>query len=185
MARKVWFITGASRGLGLAIARAVLEKGNAVVAAARNPNRAEEVLGPSDRVFAVSMDVTDRASIQRATEAAVARFGSVDVIVNNAGYGLMGAVEELDASELEDVFETIFSARAKLSDRCCPPCAPSTRAGSSIFPPSEASPEHPVLAHTMRAKSPSRAYRKRWRRSWLRWASVSSLSSRAIFAPIF
>ncbi len=108
MARKVWFITGASRGLGLAIARAVLEKGNAVVAAARNPNRAEEVLGPSDRVFAFSMDVTDRASIQRAAEAAVARFGSVDVIVNNAGYGLMGAVEELDASELEDVFETNF-----------------------------------------------------------------------------
>jgi NAD(P)-dependent dehydrogenase (short-subunit alcohol dehydrogenase family) len=108
MARKVWFITGASRGLGLAIARAVLEKGNAVVAAARNRNRAEEVLGPSDRVFAVSMDLTDRASIQRAAEAAVARFGSVDVIVNNAGYGLMGAVEELDASELEDVFETNF-----------------------------------------------------------------------------
>jgi NAD(P)-dependent dehydrogenase (short-subunit alcohol dehydrogenase family) len=76
MARKVWFITGASRGLGLAIARAVLEKGVAVVAAARNPNRAEEVLGPSDRVLAVSIDVTDRASIQRAADAAVARFGS-------------------------------------------------------------------------------------------------------------
>src|SRR6516164_8536096 len=54
------------------------------------------------------MDVTDRASIQRAAYAAVARFGNVDVIVNNAGYGLMGAVEELDASELEDVFETNF-----------------------------------------------------------------------------
>ena len=108
MASQVWFVTGASRGLGFAIAQAVLEKGDAVVAAARNASRAEHVLGPSDRVFAVSVDVTDRASIQRAADTAVARFGKIDVIVNNAGYGLMGAVEELDASELEDVFKTNF-----------------------------------------------------------------------------
>ena len=63
MASQVWFVTGASRGLGFAIAQAVLEKGDAVVAAARNASRAEQVLGPSDRVFAVSIDVTDRASI--------------------------------------------------------------------------------------------------------------------------
>jgi NAD(P)-dependent dehydrogenase (short-subunit alcohol dehydrogenase family) len=108
MASQVWFVTGASRGLGFAIAQAVLEKGDAVVAAARNASRAEQVLGPSDRVFAVSVDVTDRASIQRAADTAVARFGKIDVIVNNAGYGLMGAVEELDALELEDVFKTNF-----------------------------------------------------------------------------
>jgi NAD(P)-dependent dehydrogenase (short-subunit alcohol dehydrogenase family) len=108
MASQVWFVTGASRGLGFAIAQAVLEKGDAVVAAARNASRAEQVLGPSDRVFAVSIDVTDRASIQRAADTAVARFGKIDVIVNNAGYGLMGAVEELDALELEDVFKTNF-----------------------------------------------------------------------------
>jgi NAD(P)-dependent dehydrogenase (short-subunit alcohol dehydrogenase family) len=108
MASQVWFVTGASRGLGFAIAQAVLEKGDAVVAAARNASRAEQVLGPSDRVFAVSIDVTDRASIQRAAYTAVARFGKIDVIVNNAGYGLMGAVEELDALELEDVFKTNF-----------------------------------------------------------------------------
>ena len=108
MASQVWSVTGASRGLGFAIAQAVLEKGDAVVAAARNASRAEHVLGPSDRVFAVSVDVTDRASIQRAADTAVARFGKIDVIVNNAGYGLMGAVEELDASELEDVFKTNF-----------------------------------------------------------------------------
>jgi NAD(P)-dependent dehydrogenase (short-subunit alcohol dehydrogenase family) len=105
---QIWFVTGASRGLGFAIAQAVLEKGDAVVAAARNASRAEQVLGPSDRVFAVSVDVTDRASIQRAADTAVARFGKIDVIVNNAGYGLMGAVEELDALELEDVFKTNF-----------------------------------------------------------------------------
>jgi len=108
MASQVWFVTGASRGLGFAIAQAVLEKSDAVVAAARNASRAEQVLGPSDRVFAVSVDVTDRASIQRAADTAVARFGKIDVIVNNAGYGLMGAVEELDAPELEDVFKTNF-----------------------------------------------------------------------------
>ena len=108
MASQVWFVTGASRGLGFAIAQAVLEKGDTVVAAVRNASRAEQVLGPSDRVFAVSVDVTDRASIQRAADTAVARFGKIDVIVNNAGYGLMGAVEELDTSELEDVFKTNF-----------------------------------------------------------------------------
>src|SRR5258708_12707090 len=105
---QVWFITGASRGLGFAIAQAVLEKGDAVVAAVRNASRAEQVLGPSDRVFAVSVDVTDRASIQRAADAAVARFGKIDVIVNNAGYGLMGPVQELHAPELEHVFKTNF-----------------------------------------------------------------------------
>ena len=54
------------------------------------------------------MDVTNSASARRAAEAAVARFGKIDVVVNNAGYGLMGAIEELDASELEDVFKTNF-----------------------------------------------------------------------------
>ena len=73
MASQVWFVTGASRGLGFAIGQAVLEKGDVVVAAARNASRAELVLGPSDRLFAVSVDVTDRASIQRAADTAVAQ----------------------------------------------------------------------------------------------------------------
>lgn len=128
MASQVWFVTGASRGLGFAIARAVLEKGDVVVAAARNASRAEQVLGPSDRVFTVSVDVTDRASIQRAADTAVARFGKIDVIVNNAGYGLMGAVEELDAPELEDVFKTnFFGAREVI--RALLPTLRSQRAG--------------------------------------------------------
>ena len=59
-------------------------------------------------MFAVAMDVTNSASVRRAAEAAVARFGKMDVVVNNAGYGLMGAIEELDAPELEDVFKTNF-----------------------------------------------------------------------------
>src|SRR5258708_15751812 len=108
MASQVWCVPGASRGLGFAIAQAVVEKGDTVVAAVRNASRAEQVLGPSDRVFAVSVDVTDRASIQRAADTAVARFGKIDVIVNNAGYGLMGAVEEIDAPGLQDVFKTNF-----------------------------------------------------------------------------
>lgn len=128
MASQVWFVTGASRGLGFAIAQAVLEKGDVVVAAARNASRAEQVLGPSDRVFTVSVDVTDRASIQRAADTAVARFGKIDVIVNNAGYGLMGAVEELDAPELEDVFKTnFFGAREVI--RALLPTLRSQRAG--------------------------------------------------------
>jgi NAD(P)-dependent dehydrogenase (short-subunit alcohol dehydrogenase family) len=94
--------------LGLAIAQAVLEKGDTVIAAVRNPEHAQKALGDSKRVFAVAMDVTDSASVRRAAEAAIARFGKIDVVVNNAGYGLMGAIEELDASEFEDVFKTNF-----------------------------------------------------------------------------
>ena len=184
MGSQVWFVTGSSRGLGFAIAQAVLEKGDAVVAAARNASRAEQVLGPSDRVFAVSIDVTDRASIQRAADTAVARFGKIDVIVNNAGYGLMGAVEELDALELEDVFKTnFFGAREVI--RALLPTLRAQRAGWIVNISSVGGfTGSPGAGHTMPANSPSRAYQKRWRRSWLRLVSVSSLSSRAIFAPI-
>jgi NAD(P)-dependent dehydrogenase (short-subunit alcohol dehydrogenase family) len=106
MASQIWLVTGASRGLGLAITQTVLEKGDTVIAAVRNPERAQKALGDSKRVFAVAMDVTDSASVRRAGEAAIAQFGKIDVVVNNAGYGLMGAIEELDASEFEGVFKT-------------------------------------------------------------------------------
>jgi len=134
MASQIWLITGASRGLGLAIAQAVVEKGDSVIAAVRNPEHAQKALGDSKRVFAVAMDVTNGASVRRAAEAAVARFGKIDVVVNNAGYGLMRAIEELDAPELEDVFKTNFFGVCSRSSECsCRSSAPNARAGSSIF----------------------------------------------------
>ena len=100
----VWFITGASRGFGLEIARAVLERGDAVVAAARDPKVVEIALGQRDKLLSVELDVTDERQAQASVRAALARFGQIDVLVNNAGRGLLGAVEEASAEEIRSVF---------------------------------------------------------------------------------
>jgi NAD(P)-dependent dehydrogenase (short-subunit alcohol dehydrogenase family) len=102
-----WFITGASRGLGLEIARHALERGDAVVATARDPQRVEAALGGGfERVLAVPLDVADEAAAEAAAAAAEERFGSIDVLVNNAGRGLLGAVEEVSDADARAVFDT-------------------------------------------------------------------------------
>ncbi|WP_416960631.1 SDR family NAD(P)-dependent oxidoreductase [Streptomyces sp. Agncl-13] len=100
-----WFVTGASRGIGAEIARAALAGGNDVVVAVRNPERVPDDLKKSDNVFAVALDVTDNDSIPRAVEAAVERFGGIDVLVNNAGRGLLGALEEITDAEARSLFD--------------------------------------------------------------------------------
>ena len=100
----VWFITGASRGFGLEIARAALQRGDAVVAAARDPRAVERALGRREQLLAVELDVTDERQTQAAVGAALARFGQIDVLVNNAGRGLLGAIEEASAEEVRSVF---------------------------------------------------------------------------------
>ena len=100
----VWFITGASRGFGLEIARAAFERGDAVVAAARDPKVVESALGQRDKLLAVELDVTDELQAQASVRTALARFGQIDVLVNNAGRGLLGAVEEASAEEVRSVF---------------------------------------------------------------------------------
>lgn len=100
-----WFVTGASRGIGAEIARAALADGNNVVVAVRNPERVPDDLKNSDKVFAVALDVTDNDSIPKAVEAAVERFGGIDVLVNNAGRGLLGALEEITDAEARSLFD--------------------------------------------------------------------------------
>ena len=100
----VWFITGASRGFGLEIARAALERRDSVVAAARDPKVVEGALGQREQLMAVELDVTDERQAQSAVSAAFERFGQIDVLVNNAGRGLLGAVEEASAEEVRSVF---------------------------------------------------------------------------------
>lgn len=78
---KVWFITGASRGLGIDIARAALAAGHSVVATGRDARRVTDAVGAHERLLAVALDVTDAASAERATAAAVERFGRIDVLV--------------------------------------------------------------------------------------------------------
>ncbi len=100
-----WFVTGASRGIGAEIARAALAGGNNVVVAVRNPERVPDDLKKSDNVFSVALDVTDNDSIPRAVDAAVERFGGIDVLVNNAGRGLLGALEEITDEEARSLFD--------------------------------------------------------------------------------
>ncbi|MFJ2394526.1 SDR family NAD(P)-dependent oxidoreductase [Streptomyces sp. NPDC087843] len=100
-----WFVTGASRGIGAEIARAALADGNDVVVGVRNPERVPADLRNSDKVLAVALDVTDHDSIPRAVDAAVDRFGGIDVLVNNAGRGLLGALEEITDAEARSLFD--------------------------------------------------------------------------------
>ncbi|MDX5445533.1 MAG: SDR family NAD(P)-dependent oxidoreductase [Zoogloeaceae bacterium] len=103
---RVWFITGASRGFGLETARAALARGDRVVATARKPESITAVLGEHQNLLPVGLDVTDEAQAVAAARAAVERFGRIDVLLNNAGFGLLGAVEEASASEVERVYAT-------------------------------------------------------------------------------
>lgn len=106
MPNKVWFITGASRGFGLLIARDALARGDSVVAAARNPQAIVDALGVHPKLLPVQLDVTKEAAAVVATQAAIERFGRIDVLVNNAGYGILGAVEETSAEEVRRNYET-------------------------------------------------------------------------------
>ncbi|MFG6414587.1 oxidoreductase [Roseateles sp. DC23W] len=104
--QRVWFITGASRGIGARITAAALGRGDAVVATARDAAAVTQRFGAQPGLLAVSLDVTDEAQAAQAVAAALARFGRVDVLVNNAGYGLLGAVEEASADEVRRLYET-------------------------------------------------------------------------------
>ncbi len=103
---KVWFITGASRGFGALIARDALLRGDRVIATARNPQTVIDALGEQANLLALKLDVTSEADAQAAAKQAVARFGRIDVLVNNAGYGLLGGVEEASAEEVKRQFDT-------------------------------------------------------------------------------
>ena len=103
---KTWLITGASRGFGALVVERALEQGDAVVATARNPHVVTERFGDHPHLLAVSLDVTREDQAKAAAEAAVNRFGTVDVLLNNAGFGLMGAVEEASTAEIERVYGT-------------------------------------------------------------------------------
>jgi NAD(P)-dependent dehydrogenase (short-subunit alcohol dehydrogenase family) len=104
--KKVWLITGAGRGMGADIARAALEAGHAVVATARNTGTVTKALGKDDNLLAVKLDVTDPADAQAAAQAAVGRFGRIDVLVNNAGNFYAGFFEEISPEDFRAQVET-------------------------------------------------------------------------------
>ncbi len=104
--KKVWLVTGAGRGMGVDIAQAALTAGHAVVATGRNPERVTAALGTRDDLLAVALDVTDPASARAAVDAALDRFGRIDVLVNNAGNFYAGFFEEISADDFRAQVET-------------------------------------------------------------------------------
>ncbi|GAA3140955.1 MULTISPECIES: oxidoreductase [Nonomuraea] len=103
----VWFITGCSTGLGRALAAAVLDRGHRAVVTARSPEQvAGLVAAHPGRALALPLDVTDRHQVERAVKAAEAEFGGIDVLVNNAGYGYLAALEEGEDDQVRALFET-------------------------------------------------------------------------------
>jgi NAD(P)-dependent dehydrogenase (short-subunit alcohol dehydrogenase family) len=106
---RIWFITGSSKGLGRALAETVLERGENVVLTARNPQQIEDLVTSfPNRTLAVQLDVTKPEEVREAVKQAIAKFGRIDVLVNNAGYGVLGAIEEVSDEEVRCQFETNF-----------------------------------------------------------------------------
>src|SRR3984957_10761385 len=121
---KVWLVTGSSRGLGRAFAQAALDAGHRVVATARNPLQLSDLVSNyGDRVRALALDVTSEAQARHAIDTAIETFGGLDVLVNNAGYGNVGPVEDTSLSEFRAQIET-KSFWCHHHDQSCSPILP-------------------------------------------------------------
>jgi NAD(P)-dependent dehydrogenase (short-subunit alcohol dehydrogenase family) len=116
---KVWFITGSSRGLGLAIAEAALNNGDSVIATARKPEQLASLVdkfGP-DRVLPVALDVTNNDQVIQAVKTGHEKFGQIDVVINNAGYANTAAVEDMDINDFRsqvdaNLFGVVYVSKA-------------------------------------------------------------------------
>ncbi|MXP52210.1 MULTISPECIES: oxidoreductase [unclassified Pantoea] len=101
----VWFISGCSTGFGRELAQQTIARGFHTVVTARDPEKVQDLVAGHDNALAVALDVTDQSSIDRAVHAALEKFGAIDVLVNNAGYGYQSSVEEGDDREIRDQFD--------------------------------------------------------------------------------
>ena len=137
---KVWFITGAARGIGLSLARQALAQGNAVAATSRTLASLQQAFGDKhERLLPLEVDLVDEASVQAAIDRTVATFGRIDCVVNNAGYGQQGTIEALSDAELRRNFDVNVFARCMCCATRCRTCAHSAAGMCSTWPPSSAS----------------------------------------------
>lgn len=118
---KVWFITGSARGLGRSLTAAVLAKGDMVAATARNPSQLDDFVQQyGDRIFPVQLDVTDYKQVHQAVAATITHFGRIDVLVNNAGFGIVGAAEAFTDEQVRSQFETNLYAPVEITRAVLP-----------------------------------------------------------------
>ena len=117
----VWFITGCSTGFGRELARLVLDRGWRAVITARKPEQIQDlVYGHEQNALALKLDVTDKANVADAVHQAEAKFGEIDVLVNNAGYGYLAAIEEGEDDAVRALFETNFFGLVELTKAVLP-----------------------------------------------------------------
>src|SRR5882762_6668460 len=109
--KKVWFITGAGRGLGVDIAKAALAAGHAVVATGRDAAKVVAALGDHDNLLAIKLDVTSPQDAQAAVKTAVAKFGRIDILVNNAGNFFAGFFEELGPDQVAEALVKLVALK--------------------------------------------------------------------------
>lgn len=103
---QIWFVTGASQGLGLSLVRQLLQAGHRVAATSRHLHNLTQAIGPASAQFLpLETDLTSETSVQQAVAHAIATFGGLDVVVNNAGYGIGGSIEELTDEETRQAFD--------------------------------------------------------------------------------
>ncbi|WP_245877836.1 SDR family NAD(P)-dependent oxidoreductase [Spirosoma fluviale] len=118
---KIWFITGSSRGLGRNLTEALLAKGDAVAATARNPNQLADLAARyPDQLYPIQLNVTDKAQINAAVEQTIAYFGRIDVLVNNAGFGITGAAEAFTDEQVRSQLETNLYASIEITRAVLP-----------------------------------------------------------------
>jgi len=118
--KKVWLITGAGRGMGVDIAKAAIAAGCRVIATGRNPERVNKVLGDHNNLLVVKLDITNAADAEAAVEAGVAKFGTIDVLVNNAANFNAGYFEELSMDEIESQLSTSLFGPMKVTKAVLP-----------------------------------------------------------------
>ena len=118
--KKVWYVTGASKGLGLALVKALLEEGYPVAATSRYRTALTQAVGPDENFLPLEVDLTSEASIADSFKMTQARFGRIDVVVNNAGYGIGGTIEELAADEVAENFDVNVFATIRVIQKAMP-----------------------------------------------------------------
>ncbi len=163
----VWFITGCSTGFGREIATQVLDRGWRAVVTARNPEQLRDIVaGHEENALALALDVNDQGTVNRTVKAAEDKFGRIDVLVNNAGYGYLAAIEEGEDDEVRALFETNVFGLIAMTKAVLPGMewARARRAISSTFPLLAAWSASRPLATTTPRNTPLKVYRNRSRK---------------------